>query len=241
MTVPLVVRTKVTPTDNRRSWLPPKCGAGAPTGCVRLPVASTDGTSSAWPQQNIAFGIAGGQIEGILNAGPIVGLTAVGKYANTYAVALGDVDGDGDLDAVLGSVGSSTSNCAEATSYQGRGRTCKNQLLINDGKGGFTVASSSGIETEQTTRAVALADIDGDNDLDLMVAVSGGADLLFRNDGTGTFTAVSGSGITTTTTSTSSAGLCFGDIDSVRRELCFEPRRRGALGHRPRRACCCFS
>jgi hypothetical protein len=74
-------------------------------------------------------------------------------------VALGDVDGDGDLDALLGNIDRA------------------NQLLINAGgrqggtEGNFQARDLAG--GSQTSRAVALADLDGDGDLDAVVGNHG--------------------------------------------------------------------
>ncbi|MEM7202229.1 MAG: VCBS repeat-containing protein [Planctomycetota bacterium] len=93
--------------------------------------------------------------------------------APALAVALGDVDGDGDADAVLG----------------GRRAT---QLLLNDGAGRFTDASSRLPTNSDTTNAVTLGDVDGDGDLDLALGLTARRYLpaqnrLYLNDGTGAF------------------------------------------------------
>ena len=85
----------------------------------------------------------------------------------TTGVALGDLDGDGDLDAyVINSVWQSPR---------------PDEIWLNDGQGHF-------INTEldlgdQESVDVALADLDGDGDLDALVAQSGGLDV-WRNDST---------------------------------------------------------
>ncbi len=66
------------------------------------------------------------------------------------AVALGDVDSDGDLDAVVGN-------------HQGQ----VNQLWLNDGRGAFVV-SAQALGSGSTTD-VALGALDGDDRLDLFV------------------------------------------------------------------------
>src|SRR5262249_1283865 len=69
------------------------------------------------------------------------GITNLGSA--TSGVALGDVDGDGDLDAFTGTA-----------------------LYLNDGHGNFT---DSGQKFDHGNHAVALADLDNDGDLDAYV------------------------------------------------------------------------
>ncbi|HEX7861207.1 MAG TPA: CRTAC1 family protein [Verrucomicrobiae bacterium] len=65
--------------------------------------------------------------------------------------AFADVDGDGDLDLLVNALGKGT------------------QLFLNDGKGGFSPKTDSGLQTHAGSTSLALADIDGDSDLDLYV------------------------------------------------------------------------
>ena len=83
-------------------------------------------------------------------------------------VALGDVDGDGDLDAVVGNNNDRT-----------------NAVWINDGNGTFI--NSGQALGNSPSRSVALGDLDGDGDLDAMVANTG-ANIVWINDGAGNFT-----------------------------------------------------
>ncbi|MEM7201665.1 MAG: VCBS repeat-containing protein [Planctomycetota bacterium] len=89
----------------------------------------------------------------------------------TNAAALGDVDGDGDLDLILGDT---------------RGR-----LYLNDGTGSFTDETEERMPDARavTTSGLALGDVDGDGDPDL--ALCGAAqNRLYLNDGAGSFTDV---------------------------------------------------
>ncbi len=95
--------------------------------------------------------------------------------SGSEAVDLGDLDGDGDLDAFVGNT-------------QGNGEDFQNNLpnevWFNDGQGVF---SDSGQRLgRQRTYAVALGDVDGDGDLDALVG-NEGTDELWLNDGDGRF------------------------------------------------------
>ncbi|MEM7307137.1 MAG: FG-GAP-like repeat-containing protein [Planctomycetota bacterium] len=93
-------------------------------------------------------------------------------------LALGDIDGDGDVDLVA---------C---------GGVLQNSVLRNDG-GVFTdITAQAGIEEGEYDTAPCLADYDGDGDLDLYIGVieaggfGGGTSprgRFYRNDGTGAF------------------------------------------------------
>ncbi|HVR35284.1 MAG TPA: VCBS repeat-containing protein, partial [Methylomirabilota bacterium] len=64
----------------------------------------------------------------------------------------GDVDGDGDLDLLVSSLGGGV------------------RLFLNDGDGRFTESEDSGLLRRYGAMSMALADLDGDGDLDLYVA-----------------------------------------------------------------------
>lgn len=90
---------------------------------------------------------------------------------NGAGVAAGDVDGDGRPDLFLCDVSGG------------------NAMFRNLGGLRFeNVTEASGLERGiPGSRGAVLADIDGDRDLDLLLAVSGGGVLCFRNDGRGKF------------------------------------------------------
>jgi hypothetical protein len=106
---------------------------------------------------------------------------------NTYSVALGDLDGDGDLDLLEG-------NFSQAS-----------RVWLNDGSGSFSSGQTLG---NYLTLSVALGDLDGDGDLDLLTGNYDEANRVWFNQGSGTF---SDSGQSLGTFSTRSVAL--GDLD----------------------------
>jgi len=86
------------------------------------------------------------------------------------AAALGDMDGDGDLDLFA----------AVIAPRQGRNTDPADRVLFNDGSGNFTDSGQRLGETDST--AVALGDLDGDGDLDALVG-TGREALVWINQG----------------------------------------------------------
>ncbi|HET9216574.1 MAG TPA: VCBS repeat-containing protein, partial [Terriglobia bacterium] len=82
----------------------------------------------------------------------------------TTSIALGDVDGDGDLDLVMGNFGA------------------PNMLYENDGSGNFTVSRPITTDADMTM-AVALGDVTGDGRPDLVVGNVGLDPLAFIEEG----------------------------------------------------------
>jgi len=109
-------------------------------------------------------------------------------FAPTVAVALGDLDSDGDLDALLGNNGQD------------------NTVWLNDGSGAFTDSGQS--LGSSTTNDVALGDLDGDGDLDAFIGTRS-ANTVWLNDGSGAFTD-SGQGLID---ATDTNGVALGDVD----------------------------
>jgi hypothetical protein len=79
-------------------------------------------------------------------------------------MALGDLDGDGDLDLFA----------AVIAPNQGRNRDRADRVLFNDGAGSFEDSGQRLGDTD--SRAVALGDLDGDGDLDALVGKGHGAE-----------------------------------------------------------------
>ncbi len=111
------------------------------------------------------------------------GPTRLAASSRAGAARLGDMDGDGDLDLVLSDWGDLP---------PGSGGTA--EIWTNDGTGHFTELVAA---VPQDTSFIGtgpvdidLADVDGDWDLDILLASQNGDSLLFLNDGTGLFTNV---------------------------------------------------
>ncbi|NRB33048.1 MAG: VCBS repeat-containing protein, partial [Rhizobiaceae bacterium] len=113
-------------------------------------------------------------------SGGFTATTLAGGNNHSRDVALADVDGDGDLDAIVAN------------------DTASNQLLLNQGGiqagtiGTFADSVLPSIHVSQAgviSMDVVFADFDGDGDQDAVIANSGGANELLRNNGSGVFTA----------------------------------------------------
>jgi hypothetical protein len=123
--------------------------------------------------------------------------------SDTGDMEFADLDGDGNMDLI--STGSG--NMSDGTAHG-----ALTTLYFNDGAGNFTAVSNHGLENIRVSK-IALADIDADDDLDLMIsgATQGATPLtkLYTNDGTGTFTEV----VSTLFDTLENGYFNFGDID----------------------------
>jgi enediyne biosynthesis protein E4 len=135
-------------------------------------------------------------------------------------VALFDYDGDGDLDIFLVQGGNVDGEPAGAARASASSRLFRNDLRMDaTGKAilHFTdVTDAAGIGSTRVGMGAAVADYDGDGDLDLYVTAYGSS-VLYRNNGNGTFTDVTqAAGVDNARWGTSAAFLDYdrdGDLD----------------------------
>lgn len=120
------------------------------------------------------------------------------------SIAFADIDGDADADLLVSGNPPSISPATQAYTPK---------LYTNNGSGAFTEETNTPFQGIRDP-AVAFADIDGDSDMDLVMAGSDSSyqpiTKLYTNSGTGTFTENTGS----TFRAASSPSLAFANVNS---------------------------
>jgi len=110
-----------------------------------------------WPQVNEVFLNNG---KGRFTMGYPLGV----EFSTSYALPVGDLDGDGDCDVVVAN------------------DSAPNQIYRNDGNGRFFLVGDIGPEIEPT-RGIKLADMNGDGMLDALVTNRGTENGIYLNEG----------------------------------------------------------
>jgi hypothetical protein len=110
----------------------------------------------------------------------------------SWGVALGDVDGDGDLDIIFAN-------------------DVQNGLYLNDGVGVFAGDATANLPgNDSLSWGLALGDVDGDGDLDVIFANTHQNEL-YLNDGSGLFSDVTATNLPED--DEDSRGVALGDVD----------------------------
>ncbi|MDO7876229.1 FG-GAP-like repeat-containing protein [Hymenobacter sp. ASUV-10] len=148
--------------------------------------AASSGGALAQPQVGQFTTSVSGAGTGRLQPGSVV---AAGS--DTNATALGDLDGDGDLDLLAAEINGAAVN-----------------VRFNNGSGVFSGSQSAAVNASH--HAVAVGDLDGDGDLDFVVPNYNSSSVSVRfNNGSGAFSGnqdVAGGGFNTT-------NVALGDVD----------------------------
>jgi hypothetical protein len=97
-------------------------------------------------------------------------------------IAFADLDADGDLDLMI-ATGNVDDNAAEL--YPGSTYAQRNQIFENLGNGRFREDTATGMDAVRVSRGLALGDLDGDGDLDAVIANSNQPCEVYENAGEG--------------------------------------------------------
>ncbi|GGF11005.1 hypothetical protein GCM10011383_22760 [Hymenobacter cavernae] len=124
-------------------------------------------------------------------------LSQISVGNNPHTLAVGDIDGDGDLDLLAANYTAGNSTTSSTISVR-----------LNNGRGVFSPAPNVSVDTRPVS--LALGDVDNDGDLDLLSAGSNTTTVSLRlNDGRGSF-----SGTTEISTAYNPEVVTLGDVDN---------------------------
>jgi hypothetical protein len=155
-----------------------------------------DKTNANWSTEEQALILNWRQAQyGVFDPG-LTGSDISSNADDTRSIALGDVDGDGDLDLAAGNENQT------------------NRLYINNGTATpFSSVTGSDISSDtDSTFSIALGDVDGDGDLDMLAGNVNQTNRLYINNGTSNpFNGVTGSDISIDAHNTRSIALA--DVD----------------------------
>jgi hypothetical protein len=156
-------------------------------------------TTADWSAGSLKFPADIVELTGAFAAGSVSSSVDISSAVSTRALALGDLDGDGDLDIFFGNNGD-------------------NQVYFNNGFGAFTQGSSIPNLQDQggrNTRSVQLADFNGDGHLDVLSAEFGGGPFnrILFNNGSGGPSIFDGEFVNLGPSSLSGDSTAVGDVD----------------------------
>ena len=132
-----------------------------------------------------------GETGGQFNAKPIICFDR--PYENPHTMTAGDLDLDGDLDLFIGQWKQPYLRGSMPTPYYNANDGYPDTLLLNNGSGRFTDGTEAAgllAKRNRRTYSASFADLDGDQDLDLLTVCDFSGIDLYRNEGRGVFSDV---------------------------------------------------
>ncbi len=141
-------------------------------GRLDLMVTHLDGQTSA------VYGNQGGSLFNDVRYATKLAEPSIFKVG--FGLAFGDFDQDGDLDVVVanGHIIHNVEQWGTGTTYKQR-----SQLFENQGDGRFREVESSGLDVIRSARGLAIGDLDGDGDLDVVINNNNDLAAVYENVG----------------------------------------------------------